>query len=137
MTLRKQLRGGRRRHVPHARHEQGIATVEIAIGIPILLVVGLLAAWCVSIGSSAVLLGSAASSAARSLARGETRESVADQVEHVVPGALIEVIDDGEIVSVAITSHVTPPGPILNGLGFSLTRTAAAAWEWNVVGIDP
>lgn len=135
--MRKQTRGGRRRLVPHARHEQGIATIEIAIGIPILLVVGLLAAWCVSIGSTAVLLGSAASSAARSLARGETREVVAYQVERVAPGALIEVIDDGEIVSVAVTRSITPPGPILDGLGFSLTRTAAAAWEWAVVGVDP
>ena len=134
----KDLRGGRIRFAPHGvQRDSGMATVEIAIGIPVLLAMGVLAAWCVNIASTALTLGSAASTAARSLARGETEQVVAAQLQHTAPGSLFTMVDEGELVVVSVTREVTPPGPLLEGLALTLTRTSAAAWEWFVPGESP
>ena len=100
------------------------------MGIPVLLVIGLIATWCVGIASTAVVLGSAASTAARSLARGEQWEDVIAKVERTAPGAHATVLDEGDLVRVEVERDIAAPA-LLQSLSVRVTRSAAALREWS------
>jgi Flp pilus assembly protein TadG len=95
------------------RDQRGAATVELALGIPILasLTVGLV--WLLTIGVAQVQLIDAARETARAGARGEGSAAAVARGRDVAPGALVTMsAADGEVVATA-SDDVSPPGGLL------------------------
>lgn len=127
---------GLRRHVVARsrgrthRNDAGAAIIEAAIAIPALLMVALAGMWCVGLASTALSVGAAAGDAARSLARGESWDAVAERAAKAEPGASIEAQEDDGVVTVTVSRRVQAPGPILSGMALTVRRSVSAVSEW-------
>ena len=117
---------GARRH-----REQGAATAELALGIPILVALAAGLVWMLAVGAAQVRVVDASREAARAVARGDdvaAAEAVAlriapeDARVRVVPG-------DGQVV-VTTSARVRGPGGLLASLpGVTVSAEAVALVE--------
>jgi Flp pilus assembly protein TadG len=108
------------------RSDRGMATVELALAIPVLVGVAAMLLWALGLGTSQVLVVGAAREAARAAARGETLEAVNRQVDRLLPGARTTVARSGSEVLVTVLLDREPTLGVLRPLGRRLTATAAA-----------
>lgn len=111
--------------------DRGMVVLETALAIPVLTMVALALAWVVSIGGAALHLGDTVRSAARELARGESQQAVLDRARGEIPAAQFDVVVDGGRVSVAARQEVSPPVPMLDGLGITVRQQAVVPVEWS------
>ena len=88
------------------QYQDGYATVELALTIPILFAVAAVAVWCAHLGVLQLTLQSRASIIARNISRGVTHSDDLNQ-----EGSRIHesVSKDGDTVSVALTQDVDLP----------------------------
>lgn len=108
------------------QRQSGYATVELALTIPILLMVSAVCVWLLSMTVTDLRLHSAASSAVRILARGE---GLPQGFSQSLPAqAQYEVVQEGKNVRVSIRMHAHSPIPALP-LPITLSATAVAARE--------
>jgi Flp pilus assembly protein TadG len=98
------------------RDQRGAATVELALGIPVLVSLTIGLVWLLAVGVAQVRMVDAARETARAGARGDSETEALAQGRHVAPGAAVTLTnDDGEVVATA--SDVVPaPGGVLGFL---------------------
>ncbi|WP_307843231.1 TadE family type IV pilus minor pilin [Arthrobacter sp. MSA 4-2] len=104
--------------------ERGSVTAEMAVALPVLvLLLGVLLG-AATVGVAQLRLEEAARAGAREIARGETRASVEATVRRLAgPGAGLDVAGDGGWTSVTVATQVQ--GPFLNLLEIRLSATAS------------
>ena len=104
--------------------------LETALAIPLLAAVTVALAWGISLGATSMALGDAARQAAREIARGVEVPAALEAAQVQAPGADLQVEEaDGSVVVVAV-QEVSAPGPLLGGLGVTLSQRVAVPREW-------
>ncbi|MFC5185792.1 TadE family type IV pilus minor pilin [Actinomadura harenae] len=87
-----------------------MATAEIAVALPALVLVTVLALWAVAVASTHMSCVDAARAGARAAARGESLDAVRALVSRSAPqGATVAVQRDAERVQVTVSTAVRPP----------------------------
>ncbi|POM26491.1 hypothetical protein BTM25_08920 [Actinomadura rubteroloni] len=111
------------------RRDAGMATAEIAMALPALVLVAAIVLWGETVASVRLACSDAARSGARAAARGESLSAVRSLVERAVPrGARVTVRRDGEASRVEVAVPVPPP--VAAGLpALTVTARAVAATE--------
>lgn len=107
----------------------GMVTVELALAIPMVLVMAVAALWLLALGQMQAQLTDAARATARDLARGGSVGQALDRGHQVDPRADLRVVSDGAEVEVAATRTLTGPGPMLGRLERTLRVTVRTAGE--------
>lgn len=97
----------------------GMATVELALAIPVLVAVTALALWAASLGRTALVLGDLARDAARAIARGEAPRPLPDGIQ-------ARRIDEAGLVTVELAQDVALPWPSAPGIRIAQRATALA-----------
>ena len=97
----------------------GMATVELAFAIPVLLAVTALALWAASLGRTALVLGDLARDAARAIARGDAPPTLPAGVD-------ARRIDDAGLVTVALAQEIRLPWPSAPSVRIEQRATALA-----------
>lgn len=117
-------------HATLASRESGMATLETALMVPVLLAITTVFLSLVSIGMQTLSLSDATRTAARELARGTAQQTVIAEFVDREPQASIEL----EWTSEAVTIHASKPGDFalkfLNFLPVELVQTHTAPREW-------
>ncbi|MFG1998412.1 TadE family type IV pilus minor pilin [Spirillospora sp. NPDC048911] len=109
-----------------ARRDRGSATAEIAVALPALVLITVVALWGVSVASVQLACTDAARSGARAAARGESLPAVRALVARAVPtGAAVEISREGDQAQVDVTVQVRAPGA--TGLAPLTVRARATA----------
>ncbi len=121
----------RKRVLASADGERGSVLLETAIALPVLLGVALALAWALSLGVTSMTLGDAARLAARDMARGVPTSQALAAAAAAAPDAALRVEDAGDLVTVIAEQEVSAPGPILGGLGVTLTQRVSVPREWS------
>jgi Flp pilus assembly protein TadG len=115
--------------------DRGAATAELAVALPSLVVVLLLALHVQLAVSAHLRCTDAAGAAARAAARGETDAVVVAAATAVAPdGAQVEVGRADGLVRVAVSAQVRPLGGVLGGLGTLAVHGRATAADESAVG---
>jgi len=96
--------------------QRGAATVELALGIPLLVSLTIGLVWLVSIGIGELRMVDAAREAARAGARGDPPAEAVAQGLQVAPGATVTVEGSGAQVVARASDTVSPPGGLLGFL---------------------
>ena len=104
--------------------------LETALAIPLLAAVAFVLAWGISLGATSMALGDAARQAAREIARGVDVPAALDAAQAAAPEADLQVEEAGGSVIVVAVQEVAAPGPILGGLGVTLSQRVAVPREW-------
>ncbi|WP_243708493.1 TadE family type IV pilus minor pilin [Actinomadura sp. GC306] len=87
-----------------------MATAEIAVALPTLVLVTAIALWGLMAASVQLTCTDAARTGARAAARGESLAAVRERVAEAVPkGAMVRVSRDGATVHVDVSVSVRPP----------------------------
>lgn len=117
-------RGGR-------RGEDGAATAELAMVLPLLVAITIGLVWLLAVGAAQVRAVDAAREAARAVARGDSvTEAVARGERVAPPGSRVSVHDDGGQVTAVVVGRVDGPGGLFGRLpGATISAQAVAAWE--------
>jgi hypothetical protein len=98
--------------VTRGHAERGTATAELAVVLPAVVLLAVLAVWAVLVGTAQLRCTDAAGVGARALARGEPADEVRRVVAEVAPrGARVELGGTGELVVVEVRVVVPLPGP--------------------------
>src|SRR5687768_360723 len=123
-----------RSHVPGRRREArdgGMVTAEIAVTLPVLLVVLMAAIWVLACVGAQLRCVDAARVAARAAARGDAPPTVHEAARRVAPaGATISVTRSGDEVTVRAEAVVRPFGTALSRLpGTKVVAQATAVVE--------
>lgn len=96
--------------------QRGAATVELALGIPVLVSLTIGLVWLLTIGVAQVRMVDAARETARAGARGDTESAAVTRGRQVAPGARVTLTtNNGEVVATA-SDLVGPPGGLLGFL---------------------
>ena len=109
--------------------DRGSVLLETALAIPLLVAVAMALLWVLGIGSTALALGDTARDAARSIARGEPVDEVVRRTSGRAPRAEITIDRAGGLVSIELVEYVRIPLPMLDGVGFTVHRSAQVAAE--------
>lgn len=114
-----------------ARHEEGSATAELALGIPLLLALTVGLMWMLAIGAAQVRVVDASREAARALARGDDATTARAVALRIAPeGASVRVTVDGDRVVVVTSARVSGPGGLLASVpGVTVSDEAVALLE--------
>ena len=125
------LSGPPRTTSPLARlsNDRGSVLLETALAIPMLFAIAMSLLWALGVGTTALALGDTAREAARSIARGESVDSVARRTSNLAPRAEVTIDQADGLVSVELVENVRIPIPMLDGLAFTVHRSAQAASE--------
>jgi Flp pilus assembly protein TadG len=114
------------------RHrEQGAATAELALGIPILVALAAGLVWMLAVGAAQVRVVDASREAARAVARGDDVAAAEAVALRIAPeGAWVRVVPgDGQVV-VTTSARVRGPGGLLASLpGVTVSDEAVALVE--------
>jgi Flp pilus assembly protein TadG len=98
------------------RDEGGAATVELALGIPLLVSVTIGLVWLLAVGLAQVQMVDAAREAARAGARGDAPTAAIARGRAVAPQAAVTMSSDGAQVVATASADVAPPGGLLGFL---------------------
>lgn len=105
--------------------ERGAVTAELALGLPLLMVVTWALAWLLSVVAVQIRTVDAAREAARAVARGDPPADAVAVARRVAPAGAAVRIDQGDPVVVRVTVEVGSPASSLLG-GFSVSVEAEA-----------
>jgi Flp pilus assembly protein TadG len=99
-----------------SRDQRGAATVELALGIPVLISLTIGLVWLLAVGVAQVRMVDAARETARAGARGDSQSSAVARGREVAPGAVVTLASsDGDVVATA-SEVVSAPGGLLGFL---------------------
>jgi len=87
--------------------DRGAVTAELAVALPAVVVVIVLAVAALSAAGQGVRLEQAAAQAARLAARGESAADARTAALRLVPGATVTITPDGDLVCAAVTAEPT------------------------------
>lgn len=109
--------------------DRGSVTLEAALVLPVLLLLAVTLLWAMGVAFTALAMGDAVRTSARLIARGESADAVMTLLQESLPDS--EVVLEPRDVDIVITAErfVSVPIPVLNGVGFTVTQSAAAPLE--------
>lgn len=111
-----------------SRAERGAATVELALGLPLLLAVTVGLVWLLAVGAAQLRVVDAAREAARAAARGDTAgEAVARGLRVAPPGSRVSLLRGDERVTASVVGEVAGPGGLFRDLAVVTVRAEAVA----------
>ena len=114
-----------------SERERGAVTAELALGLPLLLVLTIGLVWMLTLATAQVRVVDASREAARAVARGDdpgVAQALAQQV--APPGARVTLSVTGGRVVVETTARVAGPGPWFDALpGATVSARAVAVPE--------
>ena len=111
-------------------HDRGSVSAELAVVLPVLMVVLAIAVWVLAAVSGQLRCADAAGTGVRLAARGESRVAVESAVAATAPrGATVQVVERGEQVEVAVSVHLRPFGSRVRLPGVQVSGTAVALRE--------
>ncbi|TMQ80670.1 hypothetical protein ETD83_41705 [Actinomadura soli] len=118
-------------------NDRGMATAEIAVALPTLVLITAIALWGLTAASVQLACTDAARTGARAAARGESLNAVRELVAKAVPeGATVKVSRDEATVQVDVSVPVKPPAAA--GLpALTVHAHATAATEPGVPPAEP
>lgn len=103
-------------------------TAELALGLPILLVLTAGLVWLLALGSAQVRVVDASREAARAVARGDDQASAVRVAERIAPeGAVVRISVSGGEVRVTTTARVAGPGGLFGSLPHADVESDAVA----------
>lgn len=111
------------------RAEQGSVVLETAIAVPVLVTVGAILLWALSLGVTSLALAGHARDVARAIARGESSEAAIAQVVQGEPRARVLIREADGAVFVSVREVVSIPLPLFGGLDMTLVHDAVAPRE--------
>ena len=113
------------------RTEDGAATAELALGIPLLVALTAGLVWMLAVGAAQVRVIDASREAARAVARGDDVASAEAVALRIAPnGALVRFEVGDTRVTVTTRARVTGPGGLLASLpGVTVSAEAVALME--------
>jgi hypothetical protein len=97
-------------------------TVELAMGLPVLVVITAFAVWAASLGATDGRALDVAQTAARQAARGEPPSPPPS-------GMSLRLQTEGDLVRAEVTTLQRPPVPVLSGFEVTVRADATAAYE--------
>ena len=137
MTKVRRGVGGRTRGVDRPARDDGTATAELAVVLPLLAAATLLGVWAVLVGAAHLRCVDAAGEGARALSRGEAPADV-ERMEVAPPGATVDVAREGDLVVVSVDVRVSWPGPWRdNGPAVQVGDRAVALAQDVDITVDP
>jgi Flp pilus assembly protein TadG len=113
------------------RRQRGAVTAELAMALPLLLVITLGLVWLLSLGAAQVRMVDATREVARAVARGDDAAAATARGQQIAPhGAELELTTEGRHITVVGTVEVDGVGGVLEVLpSVRLTASAVAALE--------
>lgn len=109
--------------------DRGSVTLEAALTLPLLLLIGATVMWAMGVGFTALAMGDAVRTSARLIARGDSSESVMSHLQDSLPDAEIS-LDAGDLDVVITAEHfVSVPIPVFREFGFTVSQSATAPLE--------
>lgn len=117
------------------RAERGAVTAELALGLPLLLVITWTLAWLLSVVVVQIRVVDAAREAARALARGDEPGQALALARQVAPDGAAITFSWGPPVTVTVVSQASPPAGSLFSLGVRVRGEAVALPEDDGRGI--
>ncbi len=115
--------------------DRGSVSAEMAVVLPVLMVVLAIAVWVLSAVSGQLRCADAAGAGVRLAARGESTAAVQAAVAATAPrGATVRVVERGEQVEVVVGVHLRPFGTRVRLPGVHVTGRAVALLEETVAG---
>lgn len=114
-----------------ARREEGAATAELALGVPLLLALTVGLVWMLALGAAQVRVVDASREAARAIARGDDVASARAVALRIAPeGASVRVEVGEDRVVVVTSARVAAPGGLLASVpGVTVSDEAVALVE--------
>lgn len=114
-----------------ARREEGAATAELALGVPLLLALTVGLVWMLAVGAAQVRVVDASREAARAIARGDDVASARAVALRIAPeGASVRVEVGEDRVVVVTSARVAAPGGLLASVpGVTVSDEAVALVE--------
>lgn len=114
-----------------ARREEGAATAELALGVPLLLALTVGLVWMLALGAAQVRVVDASREAARAIARGDDVASARAIALRIAPeGASVRVEVGEDRVVVVTSARVAAPGGLLASVpGVTVSDEAVALVE--------
>lgn len=114
-----------------ARREEGAATAELALGVPLLLALTVGLVWMLAVGAAQVRVVDASREAARAIARGDDVASARSVALRIAPeGASVRVEVGEDRVVVVTSARVAAPGGLLASVpGVTVSDEAVALVE--------
>jgi Flp pilus assembly protein TadG len=102
----------------YRRSDRGSVTAEVAIVLPVIVVMLLASAWAIGLVVAQIRCTDAARDVARAVARGEAEGDARRIGLRAAPtGAQVEITRTGDDVTVVVRHTVTADWPILTGVG--------------------
>lgn len=125
------MRGRRGRHsgVPGGSADAGMVTLEVALAIPIVIVISAAVALLLAVGQLQARVTDAARTAAREVARGQQPDVAVEAANHVLPGCRLSVAVLGSQVTVRAEDELRGPGPLLGAITRTVTATVITYQE--------
>ena len=113
------------------REEEGAATAELALGIPLLVALTAGLVWMLAVGAAQVRVIDASREAARAVARGDDVASAEAVALRIAPdGARVRLEVGDTQVTVTTSARITGPGGLLASLpGVTVSAEAVALVE--------
>ena len=116
---------------PGRRTERGAATAELAMALPLLIVVTIGLVWLLAVGAAQVRVVDAARETARAAARGDSTAEAVARGQRVAPdGSRVSVDNGGGEVTAVVVGRVSGPGGLFSRLpSVSVSAEAIAVAE--------
>lgn len=109
--------------------DRGSVTLEAALTLPLLLLVGATLLWAMGVAFTALAMGDAVRTSARLIARGEDAGLVMSRLQDALPEAELDLDSRGPDLMISAAQFVSAPIPVFRGLGFTVTQSATAPLE--------
>ena len=106
-----------------------MVTLEVALAIPVVLLVTVAAALLLAAGHLQARVTDAARSAARDVARGQSQADAVAAATRGLPGATVDVTLSGDVVSVRAEQEIRGPGPLLGAIRRTVSATVVTYRE--------
>jgi Flp pilus assembly protein TadG len=104
----------------HGEGERGMAIVELAFAVPVLVAVTIFGVWCTSVARTAIVLSDSARDAARAIARGA-------QPPALDPSITVQRIDEGQLVTIVLSRDIS--APFLGGVSLTVREQSTSLLE--------
>lgn len=122
-------RAARRRPAPGSAGESGMVTLELAIAIPMAVLVAVAGLYLLAAGQAQALVTDAARATAREVSRGAPEQQALAAGHRVAPDADIVIDVSGSMVRVRAERVLQGPGPLLSPLRRRVSATAVTTIE--------
>lgn len=109
--------------VPGSSTDAGMVTLEVALAIPVVILVCAAVAVLLAAGQLQARVTDSARSAARDVARGQSPEVAIEAATRTLPEVRLQVSVSGSQVTVRAEDQLRGPGPLLGAVSHTVSAT--------------